>query len=120
MEDFKIEKIAKIVHQINKSYCEALGDLSQKDWECAEQWQRDSAINGVIYKLNNKDVTPEQSHENWLKVKQADSWTYGIEKCSVKKTHPCFLPYSELPTEQKAKDYIFTTATLLLAEMVDL
>ena len=25
----------------------------------------------------------------------------------TKKEHPCFVPYEELPTEQKAKDFLF-------------
>jgi len=38
----KIEDIARMCHQINKSYCEAIGDYSQVDWENAPEWQKQS------------------------------------------------------------------------------
>ena len=42
-----VEQLAKIVHGANKAYCEAHGDFSQKPWDEAEGWQRESAIAGV-------------------------------------------------------------------------
>lgn len=99
--------IAKIAHQANKAYCETIGDYSQPDWENAPEWQKSSAINGVEFHLNN-DTTPEQSHENWLKVKEAEGWKYGEVKDVDKKEHPCFRPYNELPAEQRVKDSIFS------------
>ena len=105
--DDKIINIAKIVHDANKSYCETIGDFSQSLWEDAQDWQKNSMINGVKYHLNNPDVTPEQSHENWMKVKIEDGWKYGPVKDPDKKEHPCLVPYNDLPKEQKVKDYLF-------------
>ncbi len=103
----KIEEIARICHEINKSYCESLDDFSQVSWEDAPDWQKSSAIQGVIYHINNKNISPEDSHKNWLKQKELEGWSYGKIKDVDKKQHPCFLPYNELPLEQRAKDYIF-------------
>ena len=36
-----------------------------------------------------------------------DGWIYGPLKSEKEKTHPCIVPFVELSTEQKAKDYIF-------------
>lgn len=44
-----IVNIAKTCHQANKAWCEANGDNSQKDWDEAEDWQRDSAIKGAEF-----------------------------------------------------------------------
>jgi len=52
-------------------------------------------------------AVPSRSHENWLKEKAEAGWTYGAVKDVEKKRHPCFLPYEELPNEQKLKDFIF-------------
>lgn len=101
-----IEQIAKICHEVNKSYCESIGDNSQPKWEDAPEWQKSSAINGVKFHLEN-DVTPEQSHENWLKQKLEEGWVYGKEKDVEKKTHPCIKRYDELPKYQRAKDSLF-------------
>ena len=101
-----VETIAKACHAANKGYCEALGDFSQPSWEDAPQWQKDSAIAGVKFHLSG-DYGPEASHNNWLAQKEAEGWVYGEVKDPVKKEHPCFVPYDQLPVEQKAKDYIF-------------
>lgn len=103
----KIELIAKVCHEANRAYCESIGDQSQPSWEDAPEWQRNSAINGVEFHLNN-DTTPEQSHENWLKQKLAEGWVYGKEKNPELKTHPCIMRYDELPKYQRTKDYIFS------------
>lgn len=103
----QVTDIAKIAHELNKAYCESIGDNSQPDWEDAPDWQKKSAINGVEFHLNNPNATPSASHESWLKQKTEEGWKYGKVKNPEMKEHPCFVPYSELPTEQKAKDYIF-------------
>ena len=108
------EFIAIICHQANKGYCEAIGDHSQQNWVDAPQWQKDSAIAGVKAILENPSMTPEQSHEGWMEVKRQDGWVYGEVKDAEKKTHPCFRPYDELPTDQKAKDHIFRAIVLAL------
>ena len=101
-----IEKIAKLCHEVNKTYCESIGDHSQPKWEDAPGWQKESAIAGVNFHLEN-ETTPEQSHESWLKQKELDGWKYGPIKDGIKKEHPCFVPYEELPKEQQVKDHLF-------------
>lgn len=101
------EQIAKVCHDINKAYCEALGDTSQPTWENAPQWQKDSAMLGVELHTNNPDAGPDDSHNSWLKQKADEGWKYGPVKNPDLKEHPCFVPYQELPKEQQAKDFIF-------------
>ena len=101
------EVVAATAHMINRAYCQAIGDDSQPEWDDAPQWQVDSAIAGVKYHFENDGITPEMSHESWLKQKEADGWKYGPVKDADKKEHPCFCPYSELPKEQQTKDALF-------------
>lgn len=110
----KEEKIAKACHEINKIYCEMLEDYSQPSWEEAPDWQKQSAINGVVYHLNNPNVTSEEMHDNWMKEKVESGWIYGEVKDAEKKTHPCLLPYKVLPKSQQKKDLIFSTIVKLL------
>jgi len=100
-------KIARVAHQVNRAYCEALGDMSQLDWENAPAWQKSSAMNDVDFHRKNPNAGPSHSHEEWLKEKELNGWTYGPIKDEGKKEHPCFVQYEDLPVEQKAKDYIF-------------
>lgn len=106
--------IARIAHEINRAYCAALGDSSQPSWEAAPDWQKASALADVDMHLANPDATPENSHESWLAQKEAEGWKFGPTKDAEKKEHPCFLPYAELPTEQKAKDHLFRAAVHLM------
>lgn len=107
--------IARVCHEVNRSYCQALGDFSQDPWVEAPDWQKDSAIKGVLYHMDHPEAGPEHSHEEWLKVKEADGWKYGPVKDPNKKEHPCFVPFTELPTDQKAKDFIFRAIVHALA-----
>lgn len=101
------ETIARMAHEVNRAYCAALGDHSQVQWEDAPEWQRISARSGVVMHKKNPDATPERSHEEWLKSKQADGWKWGPVKDPEKKEHPCCCSYAELSPEQRAKDYLF-------------
>lgn len=101
------EIIAPICHQANKAWCEANGDYSQKDWIQAEQWQRDSAIKGVQFRIDNPDAGHDAQHNSWMAEKVADGWVYGEKKDAEAKTHPCIVPFEELPLFQQKKDALF-------------
>lgn len=109
--------IAQAAHSINAAYCQAMGDDSQVVWEEAPEWQKQSVVAGVEMHLANPDATPEQSHESWLEQKLNEGWVYGEVKDAESKTHPCCVPYDELPVEQKAKDYIFRATVHALANI---
>ena len=102
-----ITTAARAAHEANRVYCASIGDTSQNAWDASPQWQKESAIKGAQMIWNDPDTTPEQSHEGWLKVKQEEGWTYGEVKDPEAKTHPCFLPYAELPANQRVKDWMF-------------
>lgn len=102
-----VTDIAQVSHELNKAYCESIGDGSQLPWDEAPEWQRNSAVNGVNFHLENPDASPSASHNSWLKQKEEEGWKYGAVKNPETKEHPCFVPYEELPEYQKAKDYIF-------------
>jgi hypothetical protein len=94
-------------HEANKAWCEANGDNSQKHWEQAEEWQQKSAIAGVMFKLKNVMARPEDQHNAWCESKTNEGWVYGEVKDADKKTHPCLVPYDQLPEFQKTKDKLF-------------
>jgi hypothetical protein len=107
-EQNKIGWIAKVCHQANKAWCESDGDYSQKDWLEAEQWQIQSAVSGVKFCVENPDAPASAMHDNWSKEKLADGWVYGKVKDAEKKTHPCLVPFEELPLFQQKKDKLFS------------
>lgn len=102
----KVEQIAKACHEINRAYCESIGDYSQQPWEKAPDWVKESALNGVRKHLA-QPMTPEQSHQAWLNEKKATGWEYGPVKDTSRKIHPCMVPFSMLPPDQRTKDFLF-------------
>ncbi len=104
---------AMAAHEANRVYCRALGDLSQEPWDNCPTWQQESALQGVDGVFAG--AGPEKSHENWLEHKRAEGWTYGPVKDPEKKEHPCFVPYSELPDDQRMKDQLFVTTVHAMA-----
>lgn len=111
---FTPEQIAQVTHEANRVLQGLEGDPAQSPhWDDAPAWQRDSAILGVQGAIDGN--TPEQSHEGWLAHKEKDGWTYGEVKDPEAKTHPCFLPYDQLPENQKVKDALFVAIVRTLA-----
>jgi hypothetical protein len=105
--EFSVEHIARICHETNRAFCQSIGDDSQLQWNEAAQWQRDSAIKGVAFAISTPNAPASAQHDAWLADKKKDGWIYGVEKNSVLKTHPCCVPYEQLPAEQRIKDYLF-------------
>lgn len=102
-----IEQVAQICHETNRAYCESIGDATQKPWAEAKDWQRESAIKGVQFKLDFPNASPSAQHDAWSADKEAAGWVFGPVKDEGAKTHPCLVPYDQLPVEQRLKDYLF-------------
>lgn len=110
-----VDRIARVCHEANRGWCEATGDFSQRPWGEAELWQRDSAIKGVLYALEHPDAPDSAQHDAWMADKFATGWVYGPTKDAATKTHPCLVPFEQLPMEQQAKDRIFRAIVKALA-----
>lgn len=105
-----VQRAAELAHEANRAYCRVLGDMSQLPWDEAPQWQKDSACAGVLEVYCGRG--PEDLHKSWMSSKIKDGWVYGSVKDPVAKTHPCLVPYEELPEAQRLKDYIFLGAVV--------
>lgn len=114
-----IENVAQVAHEVNRAYCQSIGDSSQPEWKDAPEWQKNSAIKGVLFHIENPDALPSASHESWLKQKEEEGWKYGAIKNAETKEHPCFVSYDQLPTEQKSKDFLFRQIIHSLLPYID-
>lgn len=113
--------IARVCHEANRSFCEALGDQSQEPWETAPEWAKESAIAGVRSRLEaGPDADPSNAHAAWRAHKEAEGWIYGEKKDPWKKTHPCMVPFDKLPPEQQAKDHLFCGIVDALGKLLEL
>jgi hypothetical protein len=115
--ELQVESIARACHEVNRAYCEALGDTSQPPWEEAPGWQRESAIKGVHLHLENPEAGPQASHESWMAEKIATGWKWGPVKDPEKLEHHCMVPFAQLPRDQQAKDFLFRAVVHVMAGM---
>lgn len=109
------EQIARVAHEVNRAYCQFLGDYTQPVWEEAPARQQDSVLSGVELHMREPWAGPAASHAHWHAQKFLEGWRYGPVKDAAAKTHPCMVPFDELPREQQAKDWIFRAVVLALA-----
>jgi len=53
-------------------------------------------------------------HEVWAETRIQQGWSYGEQRNDELKTHPCLIPYEELPEEEKEYDRNTALGTLKL------
>jgi len=53
-------------------------------------------------------------HEVWAETRINQGWTFGEKRNDDLKTHPCLIPYEELPEEEKEYDRNTSIGTLKL------
>lgn len=117
-----IQQTARACHYNNKAFCESIGDYSQSNWEDADDWQREAAIEQTTAHFENGPIDAGTSHRKWMEQKLANGWQVGPVKDGELKTHPDLVPFEDLSFEAKVKDYIFNytcrTAEFLLGDKV--
>lgn len=111
-----LARIARVAHDVNRAYCQAIGDTSQPEWDDAPDWMHAASIDGVRAMLANPDSTPEDTHKRWVAHKIHNGWTYSEKKNPECKTHPCICAYWDLPLEQRVKDRLFTQVVTSMRE----
>lgn len=108
-------EIAAICHEANRQLCLLNGDTSQPSFNDAPDWQRESALLGIEAILTGRVTEPWHSHQSWSEHKAAEGWRFGPIKDPVAKTHPCLVPFAELPEHQQLKDSLFLGIVLSLS-----
>ena len=62
-----------------------------------------------------EDLVGEMSknvHEVWAETRINQGWSYGEQRNDELKTHPCLVPYEQLPEEEKEYDRNTSIGTL--------
>lgn len=116
-----IEQLAEIIHESNRNYCAVHGDLSQKPWTEAPDWQKDATYKQIQAHFDNPNLPASWSHDSWMKEKIDVGWVYGPVKDGNAKppTHPDLVPYEQLSPIAQGKDYLFAGIVRALAQFVE-
>lgn len=99
------ESCARAAHAVNAVYCRAIGDTPSPAFDDLTDAQREGAVRGAAHALDGG--SPADSHALWMASRIAEGWTLGPVKDFEAKTHPCLVPYAELPEAQRRKDAQF-------------
>lgn len=103
-------EIAQVAHEVNQAYYRTFDPKdTASTWENLDDHTRGSLIDGVKNILYNPDLTPEQSHKNWMVFKHQAGWKHGPVKNPDKREHPCLVPYKNLAPIDRFKDELFGT-----------
>jgi len=72
---------------------------------------------GVVLPEELEQLVEQMSknvHEVWSETRIQQGWTYGEQRNDELKTHPCLIPYEELPESEKEYDRNTSIGTLKL------
>lgn len=115
MENLSVDDIARVCHEANRALQFIAGDPAPSvPWPAESEETRESARHGVVAALAGR--TPEQMHEEWCRWQREHDWRYGEVKDALAKTHPCMVPYGELPPDQRVKDRLFVAIVTTLGD----
>lgn len=53
-------------------------------------------------------------HDVWARTRLEEGWIWGPDRNDQRKTHPCLIPYSDLPESEKDVDRKMATEVLKL------
>lgn len=110
------EQIAQVVHEMNRGLQYVQGDLSpSQPWQVEDPSIQRTVIIGV--QEARRGVTPREHHERWCAEKRAQGWRYGETKNAAERTHPCLVPYDDLPPEQRLKNELFLAVVAVMASL---
>lgn len=62
--------------------------------------------------MNLAEEMAKNVHDIWAVGRMASGWTYGETRDDARKTHPCLIPYEELPEFEKEYDRRTSIETL--------
>lgn len=112
-----VEQVAIVCHEANRGLQAVLpaeGVPVAPAWDDLTGGERNTVRDGVVYAATHPTATPAEMHGSWLRSKRADGWVYGPVKDTIAKTHPCLVPYDELPFENRVKDDLFRAVVAAL------
>lgn len=102
-----LERIARTAHEVNRAYCQELGEDAHPEWSLIAGDEREQVRVAVRCVLDGTYVSLEDQHEAWKERRLAAGWTWGPIKDVADKKSPALVSWERLPEEQRAKCAIF-------------
>lgn len=58
------------------------------------------------------ELLAANAHDVWSKKRIDDGWRYGAMRDDAAKTHPCLVPYADLPESEKDYDRVMVAEVI--------
>ncbi len=99
--------LAEACHEATKVISEQILSEEKKEWKLIDSATKARLINAVQRAIDKKITDPSVAHADWMADMVKQGWVYGEKLDETEKTHPCLVPYDQLPTGQQTKDHIY-------------
>lgn|ERR1700744_157619 len=103
----QVVNAARLAYEVNRIFCKSHGEDIPPPWDAAGLHTRGSVISGVEAICANPEMTPEDGHNDWKRIKLEDGWRWGESKDELAKTHPALVNYAMLPFVTRLKNDLF-------------
>lgn len=106
MKQNKKLKIAKACHNVHNVFC-ANNGMKVIPWDEKATEHHAVVINSIERILSGEVESPEDAHENFVRLKEDFGWEYGPEYSTKNKTNPRLCDWEELPQVERMKEELF-------------
>jgi len=106
MKQKKKLQIAKTCHEVHNVLC-ANNDMQVIPWEEKSTEHHAVVVNSVEKILSGEVESPEESHSNFVHMKEEFGWEYGPKYSTKNKTNPRLCDFEELESVERQKEEYF-------------
>ena len=105
--DKAMSDVARVVYEANRAYCATMGDYTLQPWDLIGRAEKDSWKLGAAHYVKASGCSPAELHNVWFEEQVKEGWSLGPEIDFAHKTHPCLLPWFQLPVDQRMRALLF-------------
>lgn len=111
---YELEEIARVCHEANRAMQHIQNDPAPSlPWDAESDLVRKAAVN--LIRMVCMGHTNEQIHSEWCDRYREEGWRCGPVKDAALKTHPCLMPYYDLPPLQRHKTEVIRSIVVTLS-----
>lgn len=101
------ETIAKLAHEVFKTYCDVAGISTFPHWSDAPTTVKNDVRGAIKFFLKNRKASPSDFHQLWFENARAKGWIHGSVVEPGNKRHPNVTPWANLPFPQQLRLHFF-------------
>lgn len=110
--------VAKATHEAVRSYSSHCGHIVPPMWGELSQQDQAALLNSCVNSLAG--MSKEEFHDNWVKMKAFQGWTWGSELSIERKEHPAIIEYKKLGEDYRRKNDMFWEVSRSVARAIGL